>query len=120
MAGTSNLPVGERINVDLRLQLGTLVALSNEPSDDYCVTGGTSWLYAVNYETGAPVLSPSDKSVGFPVGNSLATGVTLIRLATNKLVAIVTQSNTAVKAMPVPVPPAAGASIRRVGWREIY
>ena len=115
-----NLPVKERINIDLRLQLGTLVALSNEPSDDYCTPVGSSWLYAVNYETGAPVLSPTDKSVGFPVGNSLATGVTLIRLSTNKVVAVVTLSDTTVKAMPVPVPPASGTSIRRVGWREIF
>ena len=54
-AGSSTLPVGERVNVDLRLQLGTLVVVSNKPEDDYCIVGGKSWLYALDYKTGAAV-----------------------------------------------------------------
>ena len=115
------LPVGERVNVDPRLQLGTFVVVSNEPDKGYCKPGGgESWLYAVSYDSGAAVLSPSDKAVGFPVGKSLATGLTLIKTATNKLIALVTQSNAIVQSMPVPVPPAAGTAVRRVGWREIF
>ena len=114
-----NLPVGERVNVDLRLQLGTLVAVANEPDDDYCYVGGRSWLYAVDYKTGAAIIGLQPKEVGFPVGGSIATGVTLIRLPTNKVIAIVTQADTTVKAMSIPVAPGTSAGVRRVGWREI-
>ena len=81
--------------------------------------GGKSWLWALDYRTGAPVLTPNDKAVGFPVGNSIATGVTLMRLPTNKLVAIVTEADTTVRAMTIPVAPGAAAGVRRMGWREI-
>jgi type IV pilus assembly protein PilY1 len=112
-------PLGERLNVDPKLQLGTLVILSNKPISSYCIPDGQSWLWALDYRTGAPVLTPNDKAVGFPVGNSISTGVTLVRLPTNKLVAIVTQADTTVRAMSVPVAPGAAAGVRRVGWREI-
>ncbi len=113
------LPVGERVSVDLRLQLGTLVGLSNKPENDYCSVGGTSWLYAFDYKTGAAVSTSQNRAVGFPVGSSIATGLTLIRLPNNKLVAIVTQADTTVKAMSIPVAPGAAGAVRRVGWREI-
>ena len=113
------LPVGERVSVDLRLQLGTLVGLSNKPESDYCSVGGTSWLYALDYKSGAAVSTSQNRAVGFPVGSSIATGLTLIRLPNNKLVAIVTQADTTVRAMSVPVAPGAASGVRRVGWREI-
>ena len=114
------LPVGERVSVDLRLQLGTLVALANNPKEDYCQVEGTSWLYALDYRTGGAVQTQKDKAVGQPVGASIATGLTLIRLPTNKLIAIVTEADTTVKAMTVPVAPSSSAAVRRVGWREIF
>jgi type IV pilus assembly protein PilY1 len=114
------LPVGERVNVDPRLQLGTLVGLSNLPEDDYCKPGGSSWLYAFDYRSGTAVSTANARSVGFPVGNSLVTGLTLIRLPTHKLVAIVTQVDTTVQAMSVPTAPGASGAVRRVGWRELY
>ncbi|RPI15932.1 MAG: pyrrolo-quinoline quinone [Lysobacterales bacterium] len=113
------LPVGERVNVDLKLQLGTLAVVSNEPDDDYCTVGGRSWLYALDYRTGGAVAGQQAPYASFPIGQSIATGVTLVRLPTNKLVAIVTQSDTTIRAMSLPVAPGAAAQVRRVGWREI-
>ncbi|MEY2920640.1 MAG: hypothetical protein RL261_1945, partial [Pseudomonadota bacterium] len=115
-----NTPVGERVNVDLKLQLGTLVGVSNKPDDDYCFVGGKSWLFALDYRTGAAIQGQQTTAVGFPIGASIATGVTLVRLPTNKLIAIVTQADTTVRAMSVPVAPGAAAGVRRMGWREIY
>lgn len=112
-------PLGERLNVDPKLQLGTLVAISNKPINSYCIPDGKSWLWALDYRTGAPVQGQQEMAVGFPIGNSIATGVTLVRLPTNKLVAIVTQADTTVRAMPVPAAPGAAAGVRRLGWREI-
>ena len=66
MAGTSTLPLGERLNVDMKLQLGTLVAISNEPISDYCVPDGRSWLYALDYKTGAAVLGQHDQGGRIP------------------------------------------------------
>jgi type IV pilus assembly protein PilY1 len=114
------LPVGERVNVDPRLQLGTLVAISNDPNDDYCTIGGVSWLYAFDYASGAPVATANNKAVGFSIGNSLSTGLTLIRTTTHKLVAIVTEADTTVQSMSVPVAAGTTGAVRRLGYREIY
>jgi len=115
-----NLPVGERMNVDPRLQLGTLAIIANVPDDDYCRVGGTSWLYSLDYKSGGAVAAQGTQAVGSPIGSSLATGLTMIRLPTNKLIAIVTQADTTVKAISVPVAPSATNQVRRVGWREIF
>jgi type IV pilus assembly protein PilY1 len=114
------MPVGERINVDPRLQLGTIVAVANQPSESGCEVGGKSVMYALDYRTGAAVITQSDRSVGFPVGNSLATGLTLVRLPSDKLIAIITQADANVRPLTVPVAPGAGADVRRVGWRELF
>lgn len=113
------LPVGERVNVDLRLQLGTLVAVSNEPNDDYCSVGGRSWLYSFDYLTGTSVSNGTDAAVGQLVGNSIATGVTMIRLPNKKLVALVTLADTTVK--PINPGTKAGTALgaHRISWREI-
>jgi hypothetical protein len=51
---------------------------------------------------------------------SLSTGLTLVRLPSDKLIAIVTQADANVRAMTVPVAPGAGADVRPVGWRELF
>jgi type IV pilus assembly protein PilY1 len=114
------LPVGERINIDPRLQLGTLVAVANEPGESGCEVGGKSMMYALDYRSGTAVITQGDRSVGFPVGNSLATGLTLVRLPSDKLIAIITQADANVRPLTVPVAPGAGADVRRVGWRELF
>jgi hypothetical protein len=74
----------------------------------------------VDYKSGGPVVTQRDMAVGEPVGNSIATGLTLIRLPTNKLIAVVTQADTTVRAMEVPAAPGVAGEARRVGWSEIY
>jgi len=113
-------PVGERINVDPRLQLGSLVVLSNSPEDDECTVGGSSWLYALDYKTGGAVVTNRDMAVGQWVGAAIGTGLSLIRLPNKKLIAVVAMGDTSVRAMNVPVAPSAGREVRRVGWRELY
>jgi type IV pilus assembly protein PilY1 len=113
-------PVGERFNVDPRLQLGTLAVLSNEVDDDECQVGGRSWLYALDYKSGTAVKSQKDLEVGQWVGASIGTGLSLIRLPSKKLVAVVGLGDATVRAMNVPVAPGAASEVRRVGWRELY
>jgi type IV pilus assembly protein PilY1 len=119
-----NLPVGERINVDPSLQLGTFVIASNVPDTNYCTVGGTSWLYALNYSTGGPVSTAQsagngEQIVGTFTGSALTVGLSLLQLPGGKVVALVSTSDTKVNAASIPVAPAAAVSPRRLGWREI-
>ena len=113
------LPIGERINVDLKLQVGSLVGVSNTPIDDYCYTGGSSTQYVLAYKDGTAISSQATKNVGTPVGSSLATGVAVIKLPTGKVVSIITESDTTVAAAALPVDAAMGLSLRRVSWKEL-
>lgn len=121
-----NLPVGERIDTDPALQLGTLVVASNIPDDTYCAVGGESWLYALNYQTGGPVSSAAlggatgtEGIVGTFLGNALTVGLNLIKLPGGKVVALVSKSDATVQSEDVPISPSAGALPHRVGWREL-
>jgi type IV pilus assembly protein PilY1 len=119
-----SLPIGERMNIDPSLQLGTLVIASNIPDSSYCSVGGTSWLYALNYSTGGPVSTASKASnnqqiVGTFTGAALTVGVGLIQLPGGKVVALVSRSDTKVTPSSVPISPSAAVSVRRLGWREM-
>lgn len=113
------LPVGERVSVDPRLQLGALVAVANQPLDDYCVAGGTSWLYSLDYKSGTAATNQTSRAVSWQVGNSISTGLTLVRLPGGKLVAIITEADTTLASLQVPLPPPGVGSARRVIWREL-
>ena len=113
------LPVGELVDVDPKLQLGTLTLISNSPATSTaCVIGGSSWLYSLNYATGAPIAGQKN-AVGAFIDNSLSTGLTVVKLPNGKLVAIVTEASTTLKNVSVPTASSSAATIRRVSWREI-
>jgi type IV pilus assembly protein PilY1 len=114
-----NLPVGQRVSVDLKLQVGTLVVVANIPQDDYCVVGGSSVLYEFAYKTGTAISTIPGKTVGFPIGSSIGTGLTLIKLPNNKVVAIVTQADTSVPVLSLATDAGSGLNLRRVSWREL-
>jgi len=114
------LPVGERVNIDPRLQLGVLVVGANVPKDDYCLVGGTSWAYKLDFRSGAALVTANNKAVGKPIGNSLAVGLSLIRLVPNKLTALWTLADTSNPPDAIEVPPPPANATRRVGWREIF
>ena len=116
-------PVGERFNIDPNLQLGTLVIGSNSPNTSTsCTVGGTSYLYSLSYSTGGAVGIPAGQvgQVGTALSaqNSLLVGVSLVKLASNKLVAIATYANTSTLGVSVPVNLSSG-TLRRIGWREL-
>ena len=112
------LPLGERVNVDPRLQLGTLVLLANKPGTDYCEVGGKTYAYALGYRSGASVARSADGIVGSLLAESIATGLTMIKL-TDTLVAEVTLADTTVVQFAPGVEAAEGVGVRRVSWREI-
>ena len=108
----------ERVNVDPKLQLGTLIIGSNIPSTSACTSGGTSYLNFLDYKTGGYIQSSGNTLAGVLVGNSLVVGISVVRLPNNKTVAIVTTSDNK---YPNLAPPFSSPSPtgRRSSFREL-
>jgi len=114
-----DLPIsGERVNVDPKLQLGTLIVGSNIPATSACTSGGTSYLNFLDYKTGGYIQSSGNTLAGVLIGNSLVVGISVVRLPNNKTVAIVTTSDNKYPnlAPPFSTPSPTG---RRSSFREL-
>ena len=74
---------GERVNVDMKLVLGTLVFASNVPMDIPCSIGGHSWFNQLDFRTGTAVttapLSGTDGVISNYLANSLNVGFNVIQ-----------------------------------------
>jgi Tfp pilus tip-associated adhesin PilY1 len=119
---------GERVNIDMKLQLGTLVFATNVPQGTACNIGGYSYLNFVNYSTGLAVtasqglrtgerLSNSVSSNGLP-STSLAVGFNFFQLPDGTVGGFVTGSD----GKPIPVKPPitiAPPVGKRISWREV-
>jgi len=107
---------GERVNVDMNLTLGTLTFASNIPAADSCTRAGRSWVNYVNYKTGLAV-PKTDRRISVALPTSLVVGLTIIKLPSGALSAIVTTSDyKQVNISPSFTP--ATFSARRSLWRE--
>ena len=114
-----NIPVGERVTIEPRLQLGTVSFVANKPVDDYCALGGSSWLYALDYKTGGAITTQASNVVGIQVDSkTIGTGLTIVRLPNGLLIAIVNTPD-GTRTLPLPIDAAGAGSVRRVGYREI-
>lgn len=107
---------GERVNIDMKLELGTLTVASNVPDSSACAIGGHSWQNFFDAGTGLKVSGAG--SLGTYLSDSLAVGLNILRLPDGR---VIVESTTAdAKQLPSEVPIAAAApSGRRVSWREI-
>ncbi len=107
---------GERVNVDMKLQLGTLVAGSNVPIPGACRVGGYSWLNFFNATSGCSV--DPQKKVGQRLSDSLVVGLNIIRLPSGKTVVVATTSDAK---QPTLTPPfsVGNPEGRRLTWREL-
>jgi Tfp pilus tip-associated adhesin PilY1 len=118
-----NFPdTGERDNTNPALALGSLVFVTNTPTTGTaCEAGGYSYVWFLNYATGAPVSNSPTGVVSSEVGNQISSAVTLY-----------TAGGTPFWYVPVPppcptcVPPphslptgGSGAALRRTSWREL-
>jgi type IV pilus assembly protein PilY1 len=115
---------GERVNVDPKLQLGTLVVASNVPENSSalsCSSGGYSWLYNLDITNGGFIANSQSNpgnAAGVKLASSLVVGVNVIKLPNGKMIAIPTLSNN--QRPPQEVDLSAGSSQgRRVSWREL-
>jgi type IV pilus assembly protein PilY1 len=114
-----DLPVsGERVNIDPKLQLGTLIVGSNVPRATACDPGGVSYLNYLDYSTGSYVPSGTAGLAGEKVAGGLLVGLNVVRLPNNKTVVIATTSDNK---HPTLYPPfsTSNPTGRRVGWREL-
>jgi type IV pilus assembly protein PilY1 len=109
---------GERVSVDLQLQLGTLVVNSNVPSTDTCVAGGTAWINTFDFRTGGYVAGATANAVSQKISGSVAVGINVIQLPGGKVVTVVTTADNQQLPVETPIAPANYVG-RRVGWREL-
>ncbi len=109
---------GERVNVDPKLQLGTLVVASNVPENSACTIGGYSWLNFINFATGLAVANSPGGAAAQKLSDSLAVGLNIVRLPDGKTVVITTTSDAkqTTVAAPFDTPSPTG---KRISWREI-
>jgi type IV pilus assembly protein PilY1 len=109
---------GERVNVDMKLQLGVLVVATNVPQSSACLIGGYSYINYFNYQTGAAPSGSMFQSVGMKLADSLAVGLNIVRLPNNKTVIITTTSDAKQRTVEQP-PEAVPPTGKRISWREI-
>ncbi|HUP07791.1 MAG TPA: hypothetical protein VMU47_11600, partial [Caldimonas sp.] len=112
---------GERVNVDMKLALGTLVVPSNVPQSSACTTGGYSWLNYFSYTTGQAVSSSGSSTVSqyaTPAGQALTVGVTIVQLPDGTLRAILVTSDAAIRSLNIPYDPPQPTG-KRISWREV-
>ena len=125
--------MGERVNVDMKLVLGTLVVGSNVPKSAPCTVGGHSWFNYFDFESGeavstAPMITPNTPSNGRIVsqflGDSLIGGFNIMRLPPTtgfpegKFIGQFHLGNDDHLQVDVPVGAQAPTG-KRISWREI-
>jgi len=134
-AGTTgwyaDLPdAGERVNIDLKLQLGTLVFASNVPQGTACNIGGYSWLNSVNFATGLAVAASANNSISQRIvptdasgaqdltKSGLTTGFNFFQLPDGTVRGFVTDAlgNRIAVVPPISIAPPVG---KRISWQEI-
>jgi len=110
--------VGERVNLDPQLVLGTLVVTTNVPNNNACTAGGDSWIYQFNYKTGQAVSSATGGDVGLFRSGTLTVGNAIVRLQSLFLKIITTGASGVKETRGLNVGGGA-ANPRRIGWREV-
>lgn len=110
------LDTGERVNIDMKLQLGTLVVASNVPQNNACNIGGYSWLNFFDARNGLQIAGAPNFST--KLSDSLVVGINVVRLPDGRTVVIATTSDAAQRTQEAPIPPGDPQG-RRTSWREL-
>jgi type IV pilus assembly protein PilY1 len=115
----SNGSPGERVNVDMSLQLGVLSVGTNVPEVSVCTSGGSSWLYNFDYTTGSFVATSTNTVAGVKAGNSLIVGLNVIQLPSGETINEVTGSDDSHTPYDRPKKTGGNLTGKRVMWREL-
>jgi type IV pilus assembly protein PilY1 len=114
----SNESPGERINIDMQLVRGVLLVATNEPNSDPCSSGGDSFFYQFDYQSGSYVASAPGSVVGTRSGSALMAGFVVYRLPSGQLK--YTGIDVSGKKQTGGVNPGSGGAVgKRVSWREL-
>ena len=114
----TDFPVaGERVNTDMRLQLGTLAFNTNTPQAGSCVPVGVSFAYYLDYRTGTSVEGTSGL-LGLKLGDFLGSAPSVIRLEDGTIKELVRTDLPGTEIKLVPTAPTL-FDTRRVSWREL-
>lgn len=113
---------GERINVESRLDSGTLIVPSTVPSNTVCAPGGFGWLSYFNYQTGSSV-SGAEGNLVSQKFNAPIVGVNVYHLPNGKrITTVVTADHPTPEKPPKSIGGDSGPSGfvgKRVIWREL-
>jgi type IV pilus assembly protein PilY1 len=113
----SGLATGERVNVDFRIVITTLVVLSNISLINSCVAGGTSWVNFIDVNTGGAVVGTTISYTSVKLPGSLGVGIAPIQVG-GTIKTIVTTADNQQLTFDTPI---AGSLFegQRVQWREL-
>jgi Tfp pilus tip-associated adhesin PilY1 len=109
---------GERINLDMQLVQGTLVAVSNVPNNSACTVGGDSFTYQFDYTTGKAVSSSANGVVGAKTVGQITVGVVVFRRPSGVFTGVGTGATGIKTPFGINIG-GGGGSGRRVSWREL-
>ncbi|GAB2180550.1 hypothetical protein DLREEDagrD3_07730 [Denitratisoma sp. agr-D3] len=114
---------GERANIDMKLQLGTLLVPTNVPISNACNIGGYSYLNFFDYRTGCSVVSSNNFTIGQKLTGAsgveaIIVGINVVRLPSGKTVVIITLSTGEQITFDAPFSTPAPTG-KRVSWREV-
>jgi Tfp pilus tip-associated adhesin PilY1 len=108
---------GERVNLDMRLALGSLTVISNVTNIGVCDSGGNSWTNVFDAATGQAVIG-ADGVVSRYMAGAVSVGVSFIRGRSGRILAIITKSDGSQEVSVVPTQQAPPQG-RRSGWRDL-
>jgi type IV pilus assembly protein PilY1 len=113
---------GERINVDMRLDSGALIAPTTVPSNTVCSPGGYGWLNYFDYRSGTAVVGAENNLVSQKF-NAPIVGVNIFRLPNGKRITTVVTADDPTPRKPPKDPGGdlAGSGFvgKRIIWREL-
>jgi Tfp pilus tip-associated adhesin PilY1 len=119
----ADLPdTGERVNIEMQLQLGTLFVGSNVPTGTACSPNGYSWLNQFDFATGRAVSSSAGSAVSTYLTGSMLSGINLVKLPDGgtgspyKVLERFTNDKTGTGRAEIGGAVATG---KRISWREI-
>ena len=108
---------GERVNVDLKLQLGNLAVASNVPdSSDICNPQGHSWFNQLDYKSGL-VVPGNIGAVSQRYSQGLIVGFAVIRLPNGQVIGELRFTDTTTGQPSLGG--GAGGPSKRISWREV-
>jgi type IV pilus assembly protein PilY1 len=114
----SRVNTGERVNVDMDIQLDVITVATTVPTPTPCSPGGTSWLYYFDARQGA-ILRVNESATPI-VG--IATLMEGSNTSSPRTITLTTNSDRSIQRYERPPDPSGGGSagaVRRTSWREL-